>query len=197
MDISYFTSYGSLGLEHITDLNGYDHILFVAALTVIYSWRQWRNLLWLVTAFTVGHSLTLALATLKIVPLNSDWVEFLIPVTILITSVLHLSSSAENDTSSARFVIFRYGLALVFGLIHGLGFSNFLQALLGREESLLIPLLAFNVGLEVGQLVIVSILLVVGTTLTYLKIPQKWWQTAVLLLTAFFAILLIKEKWFF
>ncbi len=197
MEFSYFETYWSLGLEHITDLQGYDHILFIAALTVVYSWRKWRNLLWLVTAFTVGHSLTLALATLKIVPLNPDWIEFLIPLTILITSLLHLFISNENESDSSRFILFRYGLALIFGLVHGLGFSNFLQSLLGREESLFVPLLAFNVGLEMGQLVIVSVLLGLGTLLQFLKIPEKWWQTAILLLTAIFAIFLIKEKWFF
>lgn len=197
MEFSYFESYWRLGLEHITDLNAYDHILFVAALTVVYSWQKWRNLLWLVTAFTAGHSLTLALATLKIVPLNSEWVEFLIPVTILITSLLHLFSPAENANNSSKTIFLRYALALIFGLVHGLGFSNFLQSLLGREESLFVPLLAFNVGLEIGQLVIVSVLLGIGTLLGYLKISQKWWQSIVLLLTTIFAVLLIKEKWFF
>ncbi len=197
MEFSYFETYWRLGLEHITDLNGYDHILFVAALTVVYSWRNWHNLLWLVSAFTLGHSLTLALATLKIVPINSDWIEFLIPVTILITSFLHLFISSKNDNHSSRFILFRYALALIFGLVHGLGFSTFLQSLLGREESLFLPLLAFNVGLEIGQLVIVSIISGVGTLLYHLKIPEKWWQTVILLITSVFAVFLLKEKWFF
>lgn len=155
-----FSVYLQLGLEHILDLAGYDHILFVVALAALYTLQHWRHLLVLVTAFTLGHSLTLALATLNLVRVNSDLVELLIPLTILATALLNIGEIIwdqhlrEEDVESKRGWQAKYLLAAGFGLIHGLGFSNFLRAVLGGEESLLLPLFAFNVGLELGQVVI-------------------------------------------
>lgn len=156
---STFAVYVHLGFDHIADLRGYDHILFVVALSAGYGLAQWRQLLVLVTAFTVGHSLTLALATLRLVSVSSAWVEFLIPLTIVATGVYTLVETAaaprpDHPPQRARRV--KYAMALLFGLIHGLGFSTFLRALLGEEESIALPLFSFNVGLEVGQIVILA-----------------------------------------
>lgn len=160
-----FLIYLRLGFNHITDPRGYDHILFVIALCATYTIRQWRQVLVLVTAFTIGHSITLALATLRLINYSTALVELLIPVTILITAVsnfvyaepkkrtLRVSKPSPNRA-------WRYGLALVFGLIHGMGFSNYLRSLLGREADIVQPLLAFNIGLESGQLLIVGLILV-------------------------------------
>ncbi|WP_080237412.1 HupE/UreJ family protein [Spirosoma rigui] len=163
--MSDFFIYLGLGFDHITDPRGYDHILFVVALCAIYTLRQWRQVLILVTAFTIGHSITLALATLRLIDYSTDFIELLIPITILITAITNFFykeprtrlmpvSAAKEPTRP-----WRYGLALVFGLIHGMGFSNYLRSLLGREASIVEPLLAFNIGLELGQLVIVSLIL--------------------------------------
>lgn len=159
---SEFTVYLELGFRHIADLGAYDHILFVVALSAGYALTHWRRLLILVTAFTVGHSVTLALATLRLISISGALVEVLIPVTIVLTGVFgiveaRLTGDAEEPPARARHI--KYGLALCFGLIHGLGFSTFLRAVLGEEESIALPLLSFNVGLELGQIGILSVVL--------------------------------------
>ncbi|MEJ2203781.1 MAG: HupE/UreJ family protein [Gemmatimonadota bacterium] len=162
---SEFVVYLRLGFGHIADVGALDHILFVIALAAGYGLTHWRHLLILVTAFTVGHSITLALATLRLVSVSSALVELLIPLTILATAVFDLIEVGVSDAQvdlPVRMQRTKYGLALAFGLIHGLGFSTFLRAILGAEESILQPLLAFNVGLEVGQIVILGATLAVS-----------------------------------
>lgn len=178
MDSTFFV-YLRLGFEHIVDPGAWDHLLFVIALVAIYTIREWKHLLVLVTAFTVGHSLTLALATLQLVTVDSGLVEFLIPVTIFLTAIVNivevrLRAELGGDDSSLAWRI-KYGLALVFGLIHGLGFSNFLRAILGGEESLLLPLFSFNVGLEFGQVLILSITLVISSMVVRTALTQRTW----------------------
>ncbi|NVK50564.1 MAG: HupE/UreJ family protein [Cyclobacteriaceae bacterium] len=153
-----FELYFRIGIQHILDIQGYDHILFVLALCALYIPRDWRKIVILVTAFTIGHSLTLALATFKVIQVRSDIIEFLIPVTIAITAFLTI---LKPKPSAGKNIQLNYVLALFFGLIHGLGFSNYLRELLGKEAVIWKPLLAFNVGLEVGQLVVVAIFLTV------------------------------------
>ena len=172
-----FQLYFQLGLQHILDLKGFDHILFVVALCAIYVTRDWKKILILVTAFTIGHSITLALATLKLVNVNSDWIEFLIPVTIAVTAVSNIFSPKP---SSGRGIQINYVFALFFGLIHGLGFSNYLRSLLGKEASIFQPLLAFNIGLEVGQLVIVAISVIIsGLLVGIVGVNRKDWALVV------------------
>jgi hypothetical protein len=169
--------YFQLGIQHILDLDGFDHILFVVALCAVYVLRDWKKIIILVTAFTVGHSLTLALATLNVVKVNTDLVEFLIPVTIGITA---LSNIFKPKPSTGRGVQINYLFALFFGLIHGLGFSNYLRSLLGREASIFEPLLAFNIGLEVGQLVIVAIFMVASSILVgIIGINRRDWALVI------------------
>ncbi len=161
-----FSAFLQLGLSHILDVQGYDHILFIVALVAAYTLSDARRLLWLVTAFTLGHSVTLALATLGLVTVDGHLVEVLIPLTIVATALYTIwqerQPSGPYEAESKRSAYARYGLAAVFGLIHGLGFSSFLRAALGGEESLIVPLLAFNVGLELGQIVILLGILIVG-----------------------------------
>lgn len=160
--MNQFQLYFKLGLQHILDLQGFDHILFIVALCAVYLLRDWKKILILVTAFTIGHSITLALATMQLVRINSELIEFLIPVTIAITALFNV---LKPKPSNGRGIQANYLFALFFGLIHGLGFSNYLRSLLGRENSLFEPLLAFNLGLEVGQLVIVTIFLMISSIL--------------------------------
>ncbi len=135
----------------------------MAALTAAFGPREWTRILWLVTAFTLGHSVTLAIATLDLVRAPAAVVEPLIAFTIVATALAAIHDQRRADAApSGRAWWTRYAIAGGFGLIHGLGFSGYLRALLGGEESIVWPLLAFNVGLEVGQLVIVAAVFVLG-----------------------------------
>lgn len=168
MSWSFWKVYLQLGWEHILDINGYDHILFVTALCATFTFLEWKKVIWLVTAFTVGHSLTLALAALDLVQVNPDIIETLIPITIVITGLYQLWTVGRSDSSKAQNVV-RYAMAIIFGLIHGLGFSNYFKAIIGQEESLVQALLAFNLGVESGQIAFVLIILTFTTLLS--KIP--------------------------
>lgn len=154
--MSEFSLYFGLGKEHILDyLNGYDHILFVLALCAVYSVHDWKKILILVTAFTIGHSITLALATLEIISVKGELIEFFIPLTIFITAAGNLFRTEKSvDKSNVQL---NYVFALFFGLIHGLGFSNFLRSLLGKDHGIVSQLLAFNLGLELGQIIVVAL----------------------------------------
>ena len=156
-----FTDYLKLGMDHILDPNGYDHILFVTVLCSLYSPEEWKKLVILVTAFTLGHSLTLGLAAFDVVSFSPELVEILIPVTIILTGVYNILIVRRQNEALRSFHL-NYLLATGFGLIHGLGFSNFFKAMMGRTEEIIKPLFAFNLGVEVGQLLVVGILLVLG-----------------------------------
>ena len=171
-----FELYFKLGLQHILDLQGFDHILFILALCAVYVARDWVKILLLVTAFTLGHSLTLALATFEVVQIRSEVIEFLIPVTIAFTALVTLIKPKPN---SGKGIQLNYLLALFFGLIHGLGFSNYLRSLLGKEASIWQPLLAFNVGLEVGQIVIVGAFLLITSLVHLAGMNRKEWTLMV------------------
>lgn len=155
--MSTFQMYFTLGIDHIADLKAYDHILFILTLCAVYQLRQWRKLLILITAFTIGHSVTLGLATLKFINVPTNLIEFLIPVTILITALANILQKSGKISLKAHY--FKYFLALFFGLIHGLGFSNYLKSLLGKESSIIGPLFSFNLGIEIGQFLIVAIII--------------------------------------
>ncbi|MDP1842565.1 MAG: HupE/UreJ family protein [Sediminibacterium sp.] len=151
-----FGLYFQIGFEHIANLRGVDHILFIVALCIRYQFSDWRKLLILVTAFTIGHSITLALSVFNLINYSMSWIEFLIPVTIVITAFSNVF--VKKFVFKSKFPLI-YFLALFFGLIHGLGFSNYLKSLLGKGETIVWQLLAFNIGLEVGQLLIVLVIL--------------------------------------
>ncbi len=171
-----FGTYFQLGFDHILDMDGYDHILFVIALCAVYALSQWKHILILVTAFTIGHCLTLVLSGLKIVNISPSLIEFLIPLTILITAIFNIVAGKPSDCK----VRWNYLLALFFGLIHGLGFSNYFRALIGKEDNIISILLPFNLGVEVGQIVIVFATLALGYIVTsVLKVPQREWNLIV------------------
>jgi hypothetical protein len=175
--MSIFELYLRLGFQHIADLRAYDHLVFIVALCAVYRPGQWRLVAVLVTAFTVGHSSTLLLATLGLIPVRPAVVEFLIPVTILLTAMFNMrqwrSGGGAADLRST------YAFPLIFGLIHGLGFSSYLRTLLGREASLVQPLFAFNVGLEIGQLLIVTAVMgAVSIATLGLRVPHRAWSLA-------------------
>ncbi|WP_294240755.1 MULTISPECIES: HupE/UreJ family protein [Chryseobacterium] len=167
-----FLFYLNLGWEHIISLDALDHQLFVLALIAVYSFNDLKKILILITAFTIGHSITLALSTFDIVRINSAWVEFLIPLTIVLTSLDNILMKNKKQTLMKA----NYYLALVFGLIHGMGFANTARVMISKSQSLAVPLLGFNIGLELGQIAIVfGILIVLFILLKIFKVNQKDW----------------------
>ena len=152
--MSELATYIQLGFRHIVDVEAMDHILFLVALAAIYRPRDVRQALWVVTAFTIGHSVTLGLAVTGIVRFPSALIEFLIPVTIVATGVEYLIASARRRAGGAIQSRRRPVFAGVFGLVHGAGFANYLSAMFVTHIAL--PLFGFNVGIELGQIVILG-----------------------------------------
>lgn len=186
--------YFELGREHIMDYkNGYDHILFVVVLCALYTLQDWRKVLVLVTAFTVGHSITLALATLNIISFPQDVVEFLIPLTIFITGWANILR--REDVYGEKKIHTNYAFALFFGLIHGMGFSNYLRAMLASHQTITGPLFAFNVGLEFGQIIIVMLFL----TLSFIFVDlfgasRRDWRLIVSAAISGIAFIMMKDR---
>ena len=170
-----FEFYLKLGFEHIANLNGYDHILFLVVLCAVYQINQWRNILILVTAFTIGHSITLFIVSLDFFSIPSRIIKLLIPVTILITSLQNVINikQIENSTRMGK----NYFMALFFGLIHGMDFSNYFKALIMSPDEIVIPLLGFNIGIELGQLLIVLFIVLISFIfLNIIKIKHLKWN---------------------
>ena len=170
-----FEFYLKLGFEHIANLNGYDHILFLVVLCAVYQINQWRNILILVTAFTIGHSITLFIVSLDFFSISSRIIKVLIPVTILITSLQNVINikQIENSTRMGK----NYFMALFFGLIHGMDFSNYFKALIMSPDEIVIPLLGFNIGIELGQLLIVLFIVLISFIfLNIIKIKHLKWN---------------------
>lgn len=174
-----FTFYFKEGWHHIISLGALDHILFVVALSAVYLLGNWKQVLVLVTAFTIGHSVTLALSVFNVVRINDRLVEVLIPCTIMATAVFNFFQK-KYDSKSLRL---NYFLALFFGLIHGLGFANALRFMLAKDQSIGWSLFAFNIGLEVGQIAVVSAILLLSYILVRkwkfknieFNVERKWW----------------------
>ena len=170
--MSDFSFYFSLGWEHIISWDALDHQLFILALAAIYLLKDWRQVLVLVTAFTIGHSLTLALTVLNVIHFPSNWIEFLIPCTIVATAV----SNLFQKNFSPKSIRINYFLALFFGLIHGMGFANKLRYILAKDQSIGWSLFGFNVGLEAGQIAIVIIILLISYLFVQLlKVSRIKW----------------------
>lgn len=167
-----FTFYFQLGIEHILTLDAMDHILFVTALCLRYLWTDWKKVVILVTAFTIGHSITLALSALNYVSFSTAWIEFLIPLTIAATCINNITQPAATQQKRLPLIYF---FALFFGLIHGLAFAGQFLSLEGKE-GLVSHLLAFNIGIEVAQLLVVVVILFLSWVIVQLlKIPRIGW----------------------
>ena len=190
--------YIHLGFQHISDLAGYDHILFLLALCAVYSIDQWRRLFILVTAFTVGHSITLALASFGWVVIPSHIIEFLIPVTILITAIRNVAAPPSDQlTDDQGNMTGHYLVALCFGFIHGMGFSNYFRALMMDSSSITIPLLGFNLGIEIGQLLVVSIIVIVASLVVkFAQVKHRDWNLFISGAAAGISIVLMNETAF-
>lgn len=189
--MSEFNLYFRLGIEHILNWEAMDHILFVAALCIRYLWRDWKKVAVLVTAFTIGHSATLALSALQYIHVYPPLVEFLIPLTIAATAINNL---VQRQTVQTRKLPLIYFFALFFGLIHGLAYaSSFLD--LEGSEGLVAHLFAFNVGIELAQLVVVAMVLFVSFALVQLlHLPRLFWIRGASLLILVFSIVMAVQR---
>lgn len=180
-----------LGYKHLLDINGYDHILYIATLCAVYHLRQWRTVIWLVTAFTLGHTLSIALNVYDLVSVDGSLVELLIPITIILTALYNLVMiSLGTKEASSRWV--GYLLAMGFGIIHGLGISNYLKALMTPSDSLGWTLLGFNIGVELAQIVVV----IFSLALSYLvidicRMPRRYWVWMVSILSIIICLQII------
>lgn len=170
---SDFQLWFTTGLEHILNRSAMDHIAFILVLTVMYSYNQTRPLLIQVTSFTIGHSITLVLSVFGLISFKPAYTEILIVLTILFTALSNLYVLQKGLSSNK----ISYYLAAFFGLIHGMGFSYLLKAMLGKTESIVLPLFAFNLGIEIAQLLIVAILLIISFILVkFVGLKQRMWQ---------------------
>ncbi len=191
--MSPFELYLKLGIDHIMDLKGYDHILFIITLCSVYKLSEWKRVLILITAFTIGHSVTLALATLKLISVSNGLIEFLIPLTIFLTALFNAINKGINVSKMLHTL--KYIAALFFGSIHGLGFSNYLRSLLGQESSIWKPLLSFNIGIEIGQVIIVAIImLITWLVVNIFKAPRREWNLLLSGVGMGIALILIIER---
>ncbi len=180
-----------LGWEHIISSDALDHQLFILALIAVFSLNDFKKVLILVTAFTIGHSFTLIMSTLDMFRIPSHWVEFLIPCTIVFTALDNIIFS-ENEK---RLIYFNYLLALLFGLVHGMGFANSVRVMLSSEQSIFLPLFGFNVGLELGQIIVITITLLIHYIfIKYLKLSNKIWILIVSIPILFFALKMALER---
>lgn len=154
-----FWIYFKIGLSHVLDINGYDHVLFLIALTVPYAFKDWKRILLLVTLFTIGHTFALLLSVFNIVTVKATLVEFLIPITILVTAFFNLFTAGKSSKQES--ITFIGAITVFFGVIHGLGFSNYFKAILpGNPSEKVVPLLEFALGIEAAQiLVVIAVLL--------------------------------------
>lgn len=186
-----FLFYLQLGWEHIISKDALDHQLFILALIAIFSFRDWKKVLILVTAFTIGHSLTLVLSALDVFRFSSDWVEFLIPCTIVFTALDNIIFSKNEK----KLIQLNYYLALLFGLIHGMGFANSVRMMLAKEQDITLPLFGFNVGLELGQIIVVAIALFIHYIFSeVLKLSNKIWIYIISVPIFIFALKMALER---
>lgn len=156
--MSNFMFYFRLGWDHIISANALDHLYFISVLAVVYQFREWKQVLILVTAFTIGHALTLFLSAMDLFRLPDQTVEFAIPCTIMLSAILNFRKGAKSGHADS----IQYATALFFGLVHGMGYANTIRFMLSSDQQVVWSLLSFNVGLEIGQIFVVLLMLSLG-----------------------------------
>ena len=173
--MSEFWIYFQIGLKHVLNIHAYDHVLFLIALTIPYAFKDWKRILLLVTVFTIGHTLALLLSVFGIIAIKVNIVEFLIPITILITAFFHLFTAGKASKNESINLIFF--VTLFFGIIHGLGFSNYFKTILGgTTTSKLLPLGEFALGIETAQLIVVFVVLILSYIVqTVFRFSKRDW----------------------
>jgi HupE / UreJ protein len=186
-----FVFYFKEGWHHIISLDALDHLLFLMALAAIYLVQDWKRVLILVTAFTIGHSLTLAASVYDIITINSNWIEFLIPCTIVIMAIFNLLLKQYN---SKKFKL-NYSFALFFGLIHGLGYANTIKFMLVKNQNMGWSLFSFNIGLEAGQVVVVALILGVSfIAVNKFKLQRIWWVRVLSIIALLVALSMVIQR---
>lgn len=184
--MSDFWLYFNIGLKHVLDINGYDHVLFLMALSLPYSFKDWKKVLILATLFTVGHTVSLILSVFGVVTVDSTVIEFLIPITILITALYNIFKWARKAGGKNDSLTFISVTTLFFGIIHGLGFSNYFKVVLppSADEKLL-PVLEFALGIEAAQIIVVLAMLLLSFVMQeFLRLAKRDW---ILIISAFVA----------
>lgn len=182
------------GFFHVLDINAYDHILFILLLAVPYLFSNWKKLLWLVTAFTVGHTLSLLFAVYGVVNVNTSWIEFLIPVSIAIASIHNISTASKKIPKEMPWLLII--TALFFGLIHGFGFSSAFKMLASSGENTLLLLAEFALGIEAAQLTIVLIVLILNfIAIRLLRLNKKEWVQIISAIVLGIVIPMLIERW--
>lgn len=186
-----FVLFFKLGLHHVLDFQAYDHILFLLVLAIPFTIKQWKDLLWLISMFTIGHTLTLALAAYEIVKVDAGLVEFLIPFTIFCTALFNLFTSGNAKSNSKITLLFTF----CFGWVHGLGFSYYLQVLLADSASKIIPLLEFSLGIEGAQVIITVLVLLIFAVINRLfKISKRDWVLVISAIVMGIVLPMLQER---
>jgi hypothetical protein len=192
MHMNDFSFYFKIGWEHIINISAVDHIFFIMALAAIYMLKDWKQVLILVTAFTIGHAITLILSAKDIITVDSSLVEFLIPCTIVFTAV----SNLFLKTFTRKSIRINYFLALFFGLIHGLAFAETLKWLLAGDESFVLAWFSFSVGLELGQILVVFLILLLAQVVVgWLKLNRHYWVILISVVVLSLALQMAIERW--
>jgi hypothetical protein len=187
-----FGFYFKIGWEHIINIEALDHIFFIAALAAVYMLKDWKQVLVLVTAFTLGHTITLVLSSLELVEVSSTWVEFLVPCTIIFTAL----SNLFLKNFSSRAIRINYFLALFFGLIHGLAFANTLRMIISQDQSFALSMFSFSVGLELGQILIVLLILLLAEISVGLwKLTRREWVIFLSSAVMALAVEMATQRW--
>ncbi len=173
--MSEFLIYFQIGLQHVLDIHAYDHVLFLMALVIPFTFKDWKRILLSVTLFTLGHTTALLLSVYGIVAVKTSVVELLIPITILITAFFNLFTIGKSSKKESLNLIFL--ITLFFGIIHGLGFSNYFKTILGgSSNSKLVPLLEFALGIEGAQIVVVIAVLILAYIMqSFFKFSKRDW----------------------
>jgi len=187
-----FIFYLKIGWQHIINKTALDHIFFIAALAAIYILRDWKQVLILVTAFTIGHAITLILSAKNIITVESGLVEFLIPCTIVFTAISNLFLRSFTPQS----IRINYFLALFFGLIHGLAFAQTLKWILAEDQSFIVAWFSFSVGLELGQILIVLVMLLLAQVFVgFFKLNRCYWTIIISVIVLGFAVWMAIDRW--
>ena len=190
--MSDFLLYLKLGLTHVLDWQAYDHILFLIVLVVAYNFSNWKRIFILVSLFTIGHTVSLLLVNYSVVAISSKWVEFLIPVTILVAAFYNLLTSGKNNRSEK--VGLFYVITIFFGLVHGFGFATYYKMIAGGNE--ILPLLEFALGIELAQIIVVTIVLIFSFIFqSVLRFNKKDWVLVVSSIVIGLVIPMLQNNW--
>lgn len=190
--MSDFLLYLKLGLTHVLDWQAYDHILFLIVLVAAYNFSNWKRIFILVSLFTIGHTVSLLLVNYSVVTISSKWVEFLIPVTILVAAFYNLLTSGKNNRSEK--VGLFYVITIFFGLVHGFGFAAYYKMITGGNE--ILPLLEFALGIELAQIIVVTIVLIFSFIFqSVLRFNKKDWVLVVSSIVIGLVIPMLQNNW--